>query len=391
MTVGLAGCADVFDESGTARDADRTPRTDEPDARPPDLLALAGGATDGMNLHAGRSLARLAYDDDAGRYQVEARYSPPDDRERITAVDGTADGIVVDVAAQRRPTPTAERSRLVALDGDLSATASVRLDGVHAVATDARHVYTASADGFFVFDGHLSRVGKAPLPGAFDGKHLEDVVVHGEVAYVVDDVYKPLYLLRVDLASKLTPRFLDAVDVAGVNPTLGQQWLRPGADRWFVLQWTADKQGTAQNVVWTSMGAADTGSGDVGGIPVRADSAVRGWQTFWKDRESGDVRGTRIDDVTDGPPAYASIAADGSHSLATVRVDTDDGDDPLAFEERVRLSGSSRVAGSGRHVCAVSTAGSPTDLLCYDVEAEAVVTDHEVDLADPLALTVLDA
>lgn len=237
-------------------------------------------------------------------------------------------------------------------------------------------------------------LGEVSLPNELAGKHMEDMLVHDGVAYIVDNVIMPMFLFRVDVSDPVAPSYLEVLQMWGTNQSLHQQWLTPDANRWQFLQTTGHRGGGEQRVIVTPM--ADAAAHDVveiddGDIEYRADHELNTTQIHQWARDSapdpvandGD-HGFRIEDVASTPPVYAAVDDGDDDHLATV--DRSDGD--VSFDLKTTLDASARVDTVAATAVALSDNGT---LSLFDTRAETLRHEQAVDVEYPLELAVLDA
>lgn len=356
--------------------------------RLPDLLVLAEGQTDGANAVEANTMARLVHDPDEGAYRAVATH---DHGATFTDAAPVGDGYV---AVDRSRAGTS----LLVLDDEMDERAQYRSNPRTAVAADGEYVYAASEDGFRVLDADLDEVSWVPLPEEFSGKHMEDVVLHDGSAYLVDDVWYPVYLFRVDVGDPADPTYVEVVETGGTHAGLDQQAIHPSGDRWHCLVTTSGRWGTAQHVLTTSL-EGDRASETRGGIDVRSDESTNVRRVHEWDRDSGETTGVLVEDLTAYGPPHATVEDDGTYYLSSLSVD-DDGS--VSFGREVELApgdvgggGSAaepsvtRVTTASGVVAAVAVRAGTSELTVYDREDDAVVLEQDLDVGRVLACRAL--
>ncbi|WP_306052831.1 LVIVD repeat-containing protein [Natronococcus wangiae] len=392
LSAGGAGCTDVdtlggddgrtdsSDEIGS--DDEKHSETDGDDAGH-DLLVLADGRSDGKNIHAGTTVTSYGYDEKNDAFQRSGRYRIDEIEARlINSVDVIDDGCVISRGSRSVAVPDADRSIITVLDSEMTVRETADVEGLYTLTSDGEYIYAASEIGFTVFDAELNTVGRTALEDEFGNKHMEDVVVHDGVAYIVDNVVKPMLLFRVDVSDPSNPEYLEVVAVLGTNQSLGQQAIDPDANRWLCLQTTGGRAGSSQNVLVTPMeGAESDGDED---IDIRARDEIESETVYEYDRESDSSEGTYVEDITAQPPLYASVTVDESHYLSSVTID--DGEDGVTFGLEIELDSSARVDILDGRVVALSKDMDGGRLIVYDPETDERSVDQELDGDLPLEI-----
>jgi hypothetical protein len=109
---------------------------------------------------------------------------------------------------------------------------------VGSIATDSDVIY-AGVDGRFccLSDG-LEEIGSIALGLDEDyfrpEKNVDDILIHQNTAFLVDDVIMPLYIFKADISNKNEPVITDRVCLGGVNAHLAHQFINPVLRQWIV-------------------------------------------------------------------------------------------------------------------------------------------------------------
>lgn len=93
-------------------------------------------------------------------------------------------------------------------------------------------VLLAAEESLIALDGQMARIGQVEL-GV--GKDAHDIIVHGGKAFLIDDKYMPVYLIKLDISNPQEMRIDEKIGFGGVYGHLALQWLDPKRDRWIVL------------------------------------------------------------------------------------------------------------------------------------------------------------
>lgn len=89
---------------------------------------------------------------------------------------------------------------------------------------------------------------------ASDRKAAHDLRVHKGIAYILDNMFVPLWVFRLDLDAPLKPAVLQRTNFSGTNVHLSQQWLDPAHGLWAVVREQSTLGGMSQRVHVFSMG-----------------------------------------------------------------------------------------------------------------------------------------
>lgn len=363
-----------------------------------EIIVLSDSVLENIPVRNGRTLTQGRYEKTATEFQFVSQYTV-DESQTIVAFDFLSDGYVINTYSPETG------SELVVLDADFNPRKTNHRDGTPAVTATDDFIYTASEDGFFVFDTELTLVGSARLPSDLQGKEMEEVLLHNNTAYIVDDLLYPLYLLKVDITDPTQPRYTEVVRITGVNQTLTDQWIVPEANKWMVVQKSTTMAGYTENVLITPMRGADetadtkpSGLADIG-IPVRDASEVTAEQishqsTITTEQEgnnpsSSSPTGISIIDTTSKPPVYASVeTTDDNHYLSSVTI-TPSTENQITFGTEIPAETPAQVAQAQTTVFALSTGDSPTTVTSVDPATGTVITDTQLEIRDPRDIAVI--
>lgn len=272
----------------------RAPHGDDPDSR---LLRLEAGP-DGW-AEAARSEAALATG--AGSSGV---VTMGDHMLRFGMALGD-DGAVYAHAHD----PDGNGTRLVRLDRDLRVTASAPVRSFGAMAFHDGLLYVAGAN-LTVYDGDLRALGdvELPLKEWGGGKVAHDVIVHDGLAYLLDDVVMPLYVLRADVRDPARPLVTERISMTTVGGHLPMHWLDPERGGWVVIQSYGHRGGSGQNAVVLPL------EGEEERVTVLLSRSVR----FPNETREG----LHLAAALRGPPLWAMAGwHDGAWSLGRLALD----------------------------------------------------------------------
>ena len=88
-----------------------------------------------------------------------------------------------------------------------------------------------------------------------DHKSAHDILIRGTTAYILDNIYRPIWAFRVDLRDLKQPTLLQTIDFAGVNVHLSFQWLNAPRKIWSIVRDQSVLGGMSQQVFHYNLGA----------------------------------------------------------------------------------------------------------------------------------------
>jgi len=88
-------------------------------------------------------------------------------------------------------------------------------------------------------------------------KNAHDVLVHGDTAYLLDNLMFPVFLFRVNIANPGDIRITEKIDFTGINPHLDGQWLNPKLKQWLVVHSSSRSGGGSQSITTYPMKEGD--------------------------------------------------------------------------------------------------------------------------------------
>ena len=326
-------------------------------------------------------------------YQEQKRYVSSSGKQ-ILSFDTTVDGYAVIECGSRK------QSTLVLLTKNFEEKKRNVLHGRYVLFADEEYIYTASGYGFSVFDADLNLIGYDSLPGKFEGRHMEELLIHDGVGYIVDDIVRPRYLFRVEIDPPTSPEYVEVLSVFGVHVSLGRQWIDPDANKWVFLQSSSHQNGNHQNVAVTPMTDAEVTEdpqwfGELSEeLAVRAGGEIELVTTYTSTFDPDECTGTRIDDVTSTAPRFAAVTVERGEKqyLASVNLDyepdrtsseADETQPRVQFDRKAELNGHATVDENDDFVVAVSNGHKPCTLYCYHIESESMLFKQKLDLNNP--------
>lgn len=127
--------------------------------------------------------------------------------------------------------------RVIKLDDRLSILNEKKLRSAGSIAADDARVCLGADGALIVLDPKLAELGRAALipdwPLAHD-KNAHDIMLHGDTAYLLDNIEQPVYVFRVDIAHPANPRIVERREWSDTYAHLSAQWLVPDENKWLV-------------------------------------------------------------------------------------------------------------------------------------------------------------
>lgn len=269
---------------------------------PPDLLAVTEPAAGGS-----RRVHRLTFADGEYRVAHEARVTPADaagPQGRVAVATRGDDAYLYAWSAEAG-------HHVVRLDATLAPRERFAMENVGALHARGDVLYAAS-DRLVTLDADdLRRLGEVALPlkDSYAGKVAHDVLVHGGVAFLLDDVVVPLYVLRVDVSDPEKPRALDRQQIEGGH--LPGHWLEPARGRWMILQ------------TWGGMGGGHTSLHvlPMGGGPQQGEALTLS-RSSWEPGSGKEptVEGWSIQATLETTPPWAIVARGAEARFGSLQV-----------------------------------------------------------------------
>lgn len=149
---------------------------------------------------------------------------------------------------------------LLRLDGDLRVLTRAAIPEYAAMAARDGVVFVAG-DWLRAYDRGLALLGEIELPlkDSWSGKTAHDMILHDGIAYLLDDVVLPLWVIRVDVRDPAAMRVIDRVELSGGH--LAAQWIDAADGRWMVLGSWGGMGGGYEEIVALPLGEGGSQGG----------------------------------------------------------------------------------------------------------------------------------
>jgi hypothetical protein len=99
-----------------------------------------------------------------------------------------------------------------------------------------KFILIAKGAYLYVADLDFTIIGKVRLiEGWKPGKRISGLAFHEGYVYVLDNIFTPYYVVKVDLKNPKKPKVAGRNSFGGVNTHLSGQWVDPDHDQWAIL------------------------------------------------------------------------------------------------------------------------------------------------------------
>lgn len=157
----------------------------------------------------------------------------------------------------RRMLPTPQRTIVLATDGQLIEVDArfgmkVRFRApsgttIGAFARSGSSWIVACGGQLLVLDAQFHRIAALRVLKS-DQKSAHAILVDGAVAYVLDNIYQPIWAFRIDLRDPRQPKMVQRLDFSGVNVHLSGQFLDRARKLWTILRDQSTLYGMSQQL-----------------------------------------------------------------------------------------------------------------------------------------------
>lgn len=216
------------------------------------------------------------------------------------------------------------KPELLLLDENLIPLARKAFTNVLTSASEGEVAYVCADQHFITLDHELNELSRVFLDCDDAKKDAHDILLHDGTAYLLDNVYEPIYLFRVDTQLQDALRVKRRIEHGGVNAHLEFQWINPDLGRWYVIQEYSVMDGWGQDLLVFNVN--------------RGEREIFTRNLYFSPRSQSDkslVRGgPEIMAITSLAPTWAVVRTDGS-PLCLALVDY--GDRDLKFECKMEL------------------------------------------------------
>ncbi|MDY7007591.1 MAG: hypothetical protein SWX82_27570 [Cyanobacteriota bacterium] len=271
-------------------------------------------------IGAAHQLIQLNYNAETQKYQPQVTVNlwESDSHPAINSnfIQVLSDEIIVGTVTNWLPgTDNFPQAKIVKLSRGLEKVKVREFAEIAAITVDGETIFIGTEGKLVSLDRDLEILDEIDLklPGMFGRgkKNTHDILVYGSVAYLLDNVVEPIYILRVDVSNPSHLQIISKFKIFGTNHHLKRQWLNPSLNQWYILQSYATQAGSGENIITFSMNRS-TGSGDFSDsqipFPFKLNSMASEYLAISDSNFGGsEFEGTKLITVTSLPPNWAVI------------------------------------------------------------------------------------
>lgn len=114
-----------------------------------------------------------------------------------------------------------------------------------------QHILVLTDGKLVVMKEDFTRLGEAPLVVDDETKRTKDAhhaLVVGDVAYLLDNVVQPTFVLKANVADPAAPKIVQRHNLTGVNVHLNAQWVNAATKEWVVVRSQTTMRGSRQEL-----------------------------------------------------------------------------------------------------------------------------------------------
>ncbi len=223
---------------------------------------------------------------------------------------------------------------------------SIDFRGEIGAVTAYRNKILVCAEGsLIVLDSSLEELGRVSLEIS-EGwvKNAHDIFVHNDIAYLLDNIMFPIYILKADIEDFSNPQIIERLQIYGINQHLDHQWLDTVNNQWAVVQSESTHGGYYLGVYLFD--GSRVSDGKIARQNIYADNIVT----------NASPDGFEILSVTETTPIYALVIEGNVSGVSLAKIDHTVGEiflgDKLLLTEEEEFVSSPRLKKSGEYLFA---------------------------------------
>ncbi len=200
-------------------------------------------------VESGTQLIQFAYDTQTQKYEsqttvnLEDTSSPPSSWELLSL----SDSIIVGKKTEQ------SQSKIIKLSQSLEQLKVYECADVAAMATDGNYIFVCTDGKLVALNQDLETLDEVDLAlqgwGWREKKNAHDILIYKSVAYLLDNVIEPTYILRVDISNPNNLQILTTFEIHGINHHLRGQWINPELKQWCIIQYYGTQAGSGENII----------------------------------------------------------------------------------------------------------------------------------------------
>ncbi|NEQ40885.1 MAG: hypothetical protein F6K40_33575 [Okeania sp. SIO3I5] len=160
------------------------------------------------------------------------------------------------------------QSKVIKLSASLEKLQVYECTNVAAIATDGNHIFICTDGKLIALNQDLETLDEVNLElldflWGGEKKNAHDILIYQSIAYLLDNVVSPTYVLRVDISNPNNLQILSTFHISGINHHLRTQWINPDLNQWCILQSYSTQGGSGENIIILPLDV-ESGSVDIG-------------------------------------------------------------------------------------------------------------------------------
>lgn len=191
------------------------------------------------------------------------------------------------------------------------------------VAGYKNHIYICTEGSLLVLNEKMKKVGSIELDIGGYGKNAHDIIFYEDIAYLLDNILFPIYILKVDISDPKDPKILTRKTIEGINQHLSNQWLDTVNNQWVITQDEVTQMGWYQSALFFELG--EDGSKKIG------EQMLFSYNNFFETSEV-EESGFVVHSVIDRSPVWAIITKAESTGYFLAKINNEKGKASLGNE-----------------------------------------------------------
>ena len=302
-------------------------------------------------------LIQFAYNTQTQQYEsqstvnLEEIHESQHSWELLSLPDSIIVGQNIEIRPNRQETNQSQ-SKVIKLSKSLEKVQVHECTDVAAIASDGKNIFLCDEGQLVALNKDLKILDKVDLElegrGWRKKKNAHDILIYGSVAYLLDNVVEPTYILRVDLSNPSCLKILSTFEITGVNHHLRGQWLNPDLNQWCILQYYGTQAGSGENILILPLdlnsGSVDLSSSQIPfpstelnrrAISLSKSTSISGYESIsYSSFDGSENLGLMLIAITSSPPIWGLIL-DRKERLYLAKVQTEN--NQIDFQDKLYL------------------------------------------------------
>ncbi|MFY7805774.1 MAG: hypothetical protein ACOVQ7_20390 [Limnoraphis robusta] len=292
-------------------------------------------------VESGTQLIQFAHNTQTQKYEsqttvdLEDTSSPPTSWELLALSDSIIVGKNIESRPNQEKTDQSQ-SKVIKLSQSLEQLKVYGCGDVAAMATDGNYIFVCTDGKLVALNQDLETLDEVDLAlqglGWRKKKNAHDILIDKSIAYLLDNIVFPTYILRVDISNPSHLQILTTFDITGVNHHLRGQWINPELKQWCILRYYGTQAGSGENIIILPLDL-DSGSVDLSSSHIQRsyfqEGKILGYESISYASFGGSEKsGFDLIAVTSFPPIWGLIH-DEQERLYLAKIKT--------FNNRIKL------------------------------------------------------